>query len=115
MKVAKRHDDRRCRVTLTESKRLLELTSALRDFKGLPYDTLRFGERFPTTIEEFRRLSSQPAKQRHVAQYLLCDAEEGQKRLFTRGGPSWRIQDTHKLTAAISEDVSQLSSKSIQF
>jgi hypothetical protein len=108
MKIVSRYDDLRCRVLFANNTRALELISRLQDLRALPYDKLPFGERFPSTIEEFRLLSVRPKIQRHVARYLLSDDEDARKRLFTQGGLYWRIEDTSTLRKAIADNVSRI-------
>jgi len=102
--VTSRHDDLLVRVNLAHWKKMKDLNDELKTLGSHPHANLPFAERFPSTIEEFRKLSEDPEAQYRVAQYLVTDDEEEQKKWFIHGKSRWRKADTTALRTIVQGD-----------
>jgi hypothetical protein len=78
----------------------------------IPYDLIAVADRFPLSIEDFRRLKDYPRSQLRVAHFLLAD-EETRKKLFYQPSSKWRMEDTVFLIKAVRDQVSEIQLSSL--
>jgi len=74
--------------------------------RATPYDLMSVAERFPLSIEDFRKLKDYPKSQLRVAHFLLATDEETRKKVLNHPGSKWRVEDTYVLAKALRENPS---------